>query len=152
MSFQSEKIHKIMHFSDGLGILHVFAAPLGQQLLSHQEDKVLHVRVLSQLNALLGKLQAHLDFVKHWPQHRKHENLFCFKLLSVLSILVLNLFISGLCLFLELLLLFQDFLLHGFLSLLLIKLLSFLLISSSIVLLLLNLEKLSFALLFLHLL
>ena len=70
MDFVSEKIHKVMHIIDRLRILHVFAAPLGQQLLSQQEDEVLHVWVLSELDALLGEFQAHLDFIEHWPQHR----------------------------------------------------------------------------------
>jgi hypothetical protein len=69
MNFVSEKIHKVMHIIDRLCILHVFAAPLRQQLFSQQEDEVLHVRVLSELNALLGELKAHLNFVEHWPQH-----------------------------------------------------------------------------------
>jgi hypothetical protein len=69
VDFVSEKIHKVMHIVDSLCIFHVFAAPLGKQLLSHQENKVLHVGVQSELNALLGELQAHLDFVKHWPEH-----------------------------------------------------------------------------------
>jgi hypothetical protein len=56
MSLVGKQVHQVVHVVDGLSILHVFAAPLGQQLLSHQENKVFHVGVLSQLDGFLWKL------------------------------------------------------------------------------------------------
>jgi hypothetical protein len=72
MSLVGEQVHQVVHVVDGLSIFHVFAAPLGQQLLSHQENKVLHVGVLSELDGFLWKFQAHLDFVEHWSKHREN--------------------------------------------------------------------------------
>jgi hypothetical protein len=69
MDLVGEQVHQIVHVVDGLSILHVFAAPLWQQLLSHQENEIFHVWVQSELDAFLWKLEAHLDFVEHWPKH-----------------------------------------------------------------------------------
>ena len=52
-----------MHVIDGLGILHVFSAPLGQKLLAKGGHEVPEVWVSRQLAVFTRKLDAHFNLV-----------------------------------------------------------------------------------------
>ena len=43
VNFVSEKIQQVVHVVDGLSVRHIFAAPLGKQLLTQNEDEVFDV-------------------------------------------------------------------------------------------------------------
>jgi len=64
-----EKIHKVVHLVDCLLVTHVLLAPLGQQLLSDQEDQIFDVFVVSQIHVLSWVLESHLDFVHKRSAH-----------------------------------------------------------------------------------
>lgn len=63
LSLVSKQVHKVLHSVDFFKVISVTLAPLRQQLLTEQEDKIADVLVVSKINVLARILEADLNLV-----------------------------------------------------------------------------------------
>ena len=77
LRFVGKQIHQVMHLVDALKILNVLLAPLWQQLLTEQVNKVLNILVIGKINVLARVCKAHLDLVHERSAHGDSHGLHC---------------------------------------------------------------------------